>query len=166
MTSPGFPNNYGANSNCIFTISSDREAEVTISVIDFNIENDPNGCNWDATLIEFADGRDDSGRICGNNLDQTIFIGAAPVTITFTSDGGVQFAGFRMTYEIVVADPCLDEPCQNEATCQTSDTDDRGFECICTQFWQGKSFFYIRQSNPLNYEFLLLNETSYYLINS
>ena len=40
-----------------------------------------------------------------------------PVQLTFTSDGGVAQRGFRVTYQIIRPDPCLEEPCQNGAEC-------------------------------------------------
>ena len=111
--------------------------QVTIVFQAFAIENDPNGCNWDALSVDFGDGIGNTGRTCGNQPPQPTLTGTAPVTLSFVSDGGVQQNGFLISYEIELSDPCIDEPCENGAACEQSEENDDGFICICSAFWQG-----------------------------
>ena len=71
------------------------EAEIELNLLDLNIEADGT-CRWDSLLIEFPPGGPVVDSLCGNQIEQSLFVGVTPVTLTFTADGGVQFPGFRI----------------------------------------------------------------------
>ena len=118
ITSPNFPNNYGNNLNCIYNLRAPPGVEVVMTITDLQIENDPQ-CRFDSLRIQYLD-TGQNNIFCNvlndprNNPNQS---GTGPAQLTFTSDGGVAQSGFRVTYQIIRPDPCLDEPCQNGAQC-------------------------------------------------
>ena len=119
IVSPNYPGNYVNNANCVYNVRAPPGVEVVMVVADLQIENDPQ-CRFDSLRIQFLD-TGQNNLLCNivtdprNNANQN---GIGPAQLTFTSDGGVAQRGFRVTYEIIRPDPCLDEPCQNGGECE------------------------------------------------
>ncbi|XP_013782574.2 cubilin-like isoform X1 [Limulus polyphemus] len=118
ITSPGFPNNYGPNENCIFTIrrADSTVCSIVLDIQHFDLENDKGGCSND--YLEFPD----LTRLCGRYSGRkTVNIprGLDSVTLLFVSDGYVFGRGFKI-YVNQILGSCGDLPsvgdCNQEIT--------------------------------------------------
>lgn len=98
----GGPNgDYGANENSVITISPIGAADVTLNFISFDIEaGQNNSCNFDD--LKVYDGNSTAatliGTYCNNNIPTTITSTGGSITIEFSSDGGVEDAGFEIDW--------------------------------------------------------------------
>ena len=81
---------------------------------------------------------DTTETICGSTLTDPRFestiTSVGPVELRFVTDASNNNGGIRLSYEIISADPCLQNPCLNSGTCQPSEP---GFECTCSPGWSG-----------------------------
>ncbi|CBY12286.1 unnamed protein product [Oikopleura dioica] len=102
VTSPRFPNNYGDNEDCTYTLNADAGKTIRITFDSFTVE-DCSSCDCDAlTILE--------NRYCGENFGsgtnggpptRTIDIDQESTVLTWTTDGSVTQTGFNFTWESV-----------------------------------------------------------------
>ena len=92
---------YQASQNSSITIAPTGATSVTLSFLSFDIEAGQNGsCNFDKLTI--FDGNSTSstiiGEYCNNNIPTTVTSTTGAITIKFTSDTGVEGAGFALEW--------------------------------------------------------------------
>ncbi|XP_078582053.1 cubilin-like isoform X2 [Branchiostoma floridae x Branchiostoma japonicum] len=101
FNSPGYPQNYPINTECVWTITASPGNRVQVSFSLFDLENH-NTCTYD--YIEIREGTDDSGALLGRFCGQTV---PANVTtghqlwIKFRSDYSLTGAGFMAQYSML-----------------------------------------------------------------
>ncbi|XP_061178089.1 cubilin-like [Saccostrea echinata] len=100
FVSPGYPNEYGHNLRCNYTISVDPQRFIVFSFssVNFHLEGGV-GCRFD--YVQVYAGNDTSGRslgkFCGTDLpDPVSSLGS--MFIQFVTDSSVAFSGFRAQY--------------------------------------------------------------------
>ncbi|XP_046553794.1 deleted in malignant brain tumors 1 protein-like [Haliotis rubra] len=97
MTSPGYPQNYQNNMDCIWTLTTDM-SDIKIDVLDSDIES-ASSCDYD--YVEVYDGSstnsDVIGKFCGTQ-EPTYVSSGTTVTIKFHSDNSNTEKGFRLSY--------------------------------------------------------------------
>ncbi|KAF4095682.1 cubilin isoform X1 [Onychostoma macrolepis] len=102
FTSPGYPNKYPANRECIWHIQTSPGSSISITILEFDVEYHPD-CNYDK--LEVYGGPDLSSprlaQLCTtrppNNPLHVASTGNA-VTVRFTSDAVVSGRGFNATW--------------------------------------------------------------------
>ncbi|KAG9466383.1 hypothetical protein GDO78_016714, partial [Eleutherodactylus coqui] len=94
VSSPNYPNNYGPNMNCIYTITGPVGKRVSLTFIEFHVEW-YYGCMNDGLSI--TDGVNQQGPFCGEVAPQFISAGNS-IQLTFTSDGSIELKGFLAEY--------------------------------------------------------------------
>ncbi|XP_068675741.1 cubilin-like [Montipora foliosa] len=94
LESPGYPNMYPRNTNCVANVSIPLGAALNITFEHFDLEN-CYGCGCDYLWI-----RNDNGgfnrKYCGIRTGQSIIVTGRYVKLTFRSDSSVQRTGFRL----------------------------------------------------------------------
>ena len=119
----GGPNgNYGANETSVITISPTGAADVTLNFTSFDIEaGQGTTCNYD--YLNVYDGINTSatliGTYCNNNVPTTIASTGGSITIEFSSDGGVEDAGFEISWSCNLSNvaPVADFTSNIDSTC-------------------------------------------------
>ncbi|XP_071972592.1 embryonic protein UVS.2-like [Engystomops pustulosus] len=96
ITTPGYPNSYRPNLNCIYTITALVGKRVSLTVSDFQIEA---GwfCMYDS--LEATDGTVNYGPFCGSERVPVITSRGNILKLTFVSDINEQRKGFRASYK-------------------------------------------------------------------
>ncbi|XP_068728356.1 cubilin-like [Montipora capricornis] len=94
LESPGYPNMYPRNTNCVANVSIPFGAALNITFEHFDLEN-CYGCGCDYLWI-----RNDNGgfnrKYCGIRTGQSVIVTGRYVKLTFRSDSSVQRTGFRL----------------------------------------------------------------------
>ncbi|XP_056401091.1 embryonic protein UVS.2-like [Hyla sarda] len=98
FTSPGYPNNYGANLNCVYTIAAPAGKTISLSFSDFHLEDSP-FCIYDN--IKWLDGTVSKGPFCGDRNPFVINTKSNTMKLTFHSDEFDQNKGFSASYTFV-----------------------------------------------------------------
>jgi len=99
--SGGDGGNYGADESAYITIEPIGAVSVNLDFVSFDVEAGQSGsCNYD--YLEIYDGPNSSfpliGTYCNNNLPTNLTSTGDAVTIHFSSDGGVEEAGFQIDW--------------------------------------------------------------------
>ena len=103
VTSPGFPNNYDNNLNCIWTLTSDPHFRIALTLITVDME--AGNCQFDR--IEVNDGGADSmsrslGRFCRRDHEgQIVTSSGNSIRIAFKTDASVTKSGFQINARAV-----------------------------------------------------------------
>ncbi|XP_072307339.1 cubilin [Eucyclogobius newberryi] len=102
ITSPGYPQNYPQNMDCVWVITVPNGEAVQLDFHDdFYIEHTSN-CQYD--YLEVRDGSDWSAdllsRLCGNTLPSTQRSSGSSMTLRFRTDTSVTHKGFKAQYSI------------------------------------------------------------------
>ncbi|XP_066461961.1 embryonic protein UVS.2-like isoform X1 [Eleutherodactylus coqui] len=97
VSSPNYPNNYGPNMNCIYTITGPVGKRVSLTFIEFHVEW-YYGCIYDGLSI--TDDVNLRGPFCGEGAPKFISAGNS-IQLTFTSDGSHQLKGFLAEYTFI-----------------------------------------------------------------
>ena len=120
--SGGASADYGANETSQITISPIGASSVTLNFISFDIEaGTGTSCNYD--YLNVYDGANTSstliGTYCNNNIPTTISSTGGSITILFSSDGGVENAGFEIDWVCVQSNqpPTADFTSNIDTTC-------------------------------------------------
>ena len=98
----GGPNgDYKSSFNSSITIEPTGASSVILNFLSFDVEAGQNGsCNYDKLTI--FDGSSTSstviGEYCNNNIPTSVTSSGGAITIRFTSDGGVEGAGFALEW--------------------------------------------------------------------
>ncbi|XP_040266965.1 embryonic protein UVS.2-like [Bufo bufo] len=96
FTSPGYPNSYGPNMNCIYTITAPVGKKISFMVTDFQTESSQY-CLYD--YLEILDGSTWKGPFCGNYKIPSFTSKGNSLWLRFVSDGRDQFRGFQASYK-------------------------------------------------------------------
>ncbi|EDV28197.1 uncharacterized protein TRIADDRAFT_53561 [Trichoplax adhaerens] len=165
LSSPNYPSNYGANEECIWTITVSPHNIVQLSFNSFNIEGTNNVCNND-----YLEVRQNSstgaliGRYCGHNLPGTVRSLGNKMWIKFVSNKAVQAKGFHATYTTacggilyaakggVLASPHYPSNYDNRSFCTWTLTTQPGFVLTLTF-----TNFNLQQSTGCTADFLQIN---------
>ncbi|KAG8443219.1 hypothetical protein GDO86_011865 [Hymenochirus boettgeri] len=104
VTSPNYPENYPANTDCVWTIIVPNGEAVQLEFVEqFHIEALEN-CS--SSFLELRDGADSSGRLiaklCGNSLPITFKSLGTAMHLRFRTDGGTRRVGFKAMYSVAV----------------------------------------------------------------
>ncbi|XP_044129822.1 embryonic protein UVS.2-like, partial [Bufo gargarizans] len=96
FTSPGYPNSYRPNMNCIYTITAPVGKKISFKVADFQTEASQY-CIYD--YLEIQDGSNWKGPFCGNYKIPSFTSQGNSLRLRFVSDGSTQFRGFQASYK-------------------------------------------------------------------
>ncbi|XP_044127238.1 embryonic protein UVS.2-like [Bufo gargarizans] len=96
VTSPGYPNSYGPNMNCIYTITAPIRKKISFKVADFQTEASQY-CIYD--YLEIQDGSNWKGPFCGNYKIPSFISQGNSLWLRFVSDDRTQFRGFQASYK-------------------------------------------------------------------
>ncbi|KAG9345033.1 hypothetical protein JZ751_009574 [Albula glossodonta] len=103
ILSPGYPEPYDNNLNCVWRVSVPEGAGIQIQVVSFGTEH-----NWDS--LDFYDGADHNaprlGSYSGTTIPQLLNSTSNNLYLTFQSDISVSAAGFHLEYTAIGLDSC------------------------------------------------------------
>lgn len=120
--SGGDAGNYGASESAYITIEPIGAATVNLDFISFDVEpGQSGGCNYD--FMEIYDGPSNAspliGTYCNNNIPTNLTSTGDAITIHFSSDGGVEEAGFQIdwTCNLPTVPPTANFTASTDTTC-------------------------------------------------
>lgn len=133
ITSPSFPDLYGASKNCLWEIVAPPQHRITLNFTHFDLEGNniyQQECEYDSVTVHSRLGDDvlrRHGAFCGTNLPPPVTSDGSVLRVQFTSDASVHRSGFAAAYYIDV-DECADNNggCQHECFNTLG-----GYECAC-----------------------------------
>ncbi|XP_039994519.1 deleted in malignant brain tumors 1 protein isoform X3 [Xiphias gladius] len=98
--SPGYPNMYPSNINCVWYIRPGRSI-VQLDLSNMNIESQAT-CHFDAIYVYDGSSTESRllGKVCGTN-STTFNSTGAYLTVRFRSDNTISYSGFRADYRVV-----------------------------------------------------------------
>uniref|UniRef100_A0A673LGJ5 CUB and sushi domain-containing protein 3-like n=1 Tax=Sinocyclocheilus rhinocerous TaxID=307959 RepID=A0A673LGJ5_9TELE len=103
ILSPGYPEPYDNNLNCVWKVSVPEGAGIQIQVVSFATEH-----NWDS--LDFYDGADNNaprlGSYSGTTIPQLLNSTSNNLYLNFVSDISVSAAGFHLEYTAIGLDTC------------------------------------------------------------
>ncbi|CAH3144932.1 unnamed protein product, partial [Porites evermanni] len=95
LTSPGFPRQYPNNMHCVYNVSIPSGKALKFNFTTFSLELESK-CRWDYLRI-VDDNNRTLGTYCGSELSgKVVLVNGNYASITFHSDGSVQFPGFQL----------------------------------------------------------------------
>lgn len=164
LESPGFPESYPSNHQCVYIIRSPPEETVTLTFHKFKLEKGEN-CQYDYVKIKDGESAaaDVLDKLCGVQDNKTYKSSGRSLRLDFVTDVGVSFMGFSATYtfsncplrcynggtchnntckcsygyqgpQCQYHKSCKDKPCENNATCSERRI---GYHCHCTTQYTG-----------------------------
>ncbi|XP_077113604.1 embryonic protein UVS.2-like isoform X1 [Ranitomeya variabilis] len=98
ITSPNYPNNYGNNLSCNYTITAPVGRRIVLTISEFNMEYGY-FCMYDH--IQIQDGKDTYGPFCGLRSIPVITSHTNSLVITFYSDWSNQYKGYTGSYNFI-----------------------------------------------------------------
>jgi len=101
ITSPRYPFNYPANSNCVWIIQTSAKQQVRLNITKFELEGQRD-CIFDHLELRNGPSRDSPliGRFCNRDLQSKVIIGHSnSLWINFKSDGHLSRPGFEIYYD-------------------------------------------------------------------
>ena len=99
IKSPGYPNNYFNNANCVYNITVQDGKVIKIDFSTFDVEGD-SGCPFDKLIIYEGDSLVQVATLCGSGA-KSFTSRRNKVFMRFTSDGSVTKRGFYGGYQTV-----------------------------------------------------------------
>ncbi|XP_070403545.1 CUB and sushi domain-containing protein 3 isoform X5 [Nothobranchius furzeri] len=103
ILSPGYPEPYDNNQNCVWKVSVPEGAGIQIQVVSFATEH-----NWDS--LDFYDGADNHaprlGSYSGTTIPPLLNSTSNNLYLSFTSDISVSAAGFHLEYTAIGLESC------------------------------------------------------------
>ncbi|XP_021363833.1 cubilin-like [Mizuhopecten yessoensis] len=124
LTSPSFPGLYPTSEQCSWTISAPESAtlELTFSMIDIEVGDSPDICNYDR-LVVYLPGQRDSPEllVCRRNIwvQETHTIANNQVQLDFEGDDSDSYGGFVLTYRAILPPPTTTTAPPTESTPKT-----------------------------------------------
>eukprot|EP00794_Sanderia_malayensis_P016910 gene16910-18616_t len=102
ITSPGYPENYPANSRCTWDIEVESGKKILISFKKLDIEEDAK-CDYDALYIQEKRGRKYKSKlkVCGSKVPRPFKTTSNVARILFSSDESGEESGFKITWTAV-----------------------------------------------------------------
>uniref|UniRef100_A0A0X3NJV3 Metalloendopeptidase n=1 Tax=Schistocephalus solidus TaxID=70667 RepID=A0A0X3NJV3_SCHSO len=115
VQTPGYPNEYPPNKNCIWKIVAAPKSTIFLNFTHFDLEGKNKACNYDFINVYSGSQQNQQkiGTFCGKNLPAPITSHTNELSIEFYTDGSVQKTGFRAVF---FTD--LDECAENNGGCQ------------------------------------------------
>ncbi|XP_037548906.1 CUB and sushi domain-containing protein 3 [Nematolebias whitei] len=103
ILSPGYPEPYNNNQNCVWKVSVPEGAGIQIQVVSFATEH-----NWDS--LDFYDGADNHaprlGSYSGTTIPPLLNSTSNNLYLSFSSDISVSAAGFHLEYTAIGLESC------------------------------------------------------------
>ena len=99
IRSPGYPNNYFDNANCVYNITVQDGKAIKIEFSTFDVESS-SSCQYDKLQIFEGKSSAPKATLCGSGA-KTYTSRGNKVFMRFTSDGSVTKRGFYGTYQTV-----------------------------------------------------------------
>ncbi|KAM6972968.1 CUB and sushi domain-containing protein 3-like [Aplochiton taeniatus] len=103
VLSPGYPEPYDNNQNCVWKVSVPEGAGIQVQVVSFATEH-----NWDS--LDFYDGADNHaprlGSYSGTTIPQLLNSTSNNLYLSFSSDISVSAAGFHLEYTAIGLESC------------------------------------------------------------
>ncbi|XP_038827831.1 CUB and sushi domain-containing protein 3-like [Salvelinus namaycush] len=103
ILSPGYPEPYDNNQNCVWKVSVPEGAGIQVQVVSFASEH-----NWDS--LDFYDGGDNHaprlGSYSGTTIPQLLNSTSNNLYLSFSSDISVSAAGFHLEYTAIGLESC------------------------------------------------------------
>ena len=99
IRSPGYPNNYFDNANCVYNITVQDGKAIKIEFSTFDLESS-SSCQYDKLQIFEGKSSAPKATLCGSGA-KTYTSRGNKVFMRFTSDGSVTRQGFYGTYQTV-----------------------------------------------------------------
>ncbi|XP_078670977.1 polycystin-1-like protein 2 isoform X2 [Branchiostoma floridae x Branchiostoma belcheri] len=136
LKTPGHPQDYENDLNCVWIITVDPEERIFLSFFNFSVEPHST-CRYDSVKVQ--DGRGNSsvevGTWCGTDRPGLITSTNNTLTIVLQTDYSYVYPGFLAKWSIGNdVDECESNPCQNGAACTDLVT---GYLCVCTAGYEG-----------------------------
>ena len=110
IKSPGYPNHYHNNANCVYNITVQDGKRIKIDFSTFDVEAHST-CGYDKLMIFEGDSMAAAATLCGSG-SKTFTSRRNKIFMRFTSDGSVTGRGFSGNYDtvdrrkfIIVLDP-------------------------------------------------------------
>ncbi|XP_068681838.1 cubilin-like isoform X2 [Montipora foliosa] len=100
LRSPGYPNNYPSNMDCVYRVPIPLDQELEIYFKDFKLENSWNYCPYDYLRIS-NDRNHIIGTYCGWQTGRRVLITSSAAVLSFHSDGSVQYRGFDLSFSFL-----------------------------------------------------------------
>ncbi|XP_060075561.1 cubilin-like [Ylistrum balloti] len=103
IISPGYPNGYADNLDCVWNLNAAPGSIVWFNVTDINLENHPS-CGYDSLFVNDVNGNYGPllGRFCGRvPNDQPILSTTPHMTLRFQTDYSVNKTGFSVNLQAV-----------------------------------------------------------------
>ncbi|XP_067355858.1 CUB and sushi domain-containing protein 3 isoform X7 [Channa argus] len=112
ILSPGYPEPYDNNQNCVWKVSVPEGAGIQIQVVSFATEH-----NWDS--LDFYDGADNHaprlGSYSGTTIPPLLNSTSNNLYLSFSSDISVSAAGFHLEYTAIGLESCPEPQTPNYA---------------------------------------------------
>ncbi|XP_071826204.1 cubilin-like isoform X2 [Apostichopus japonicus] len=101
VTSPGYPAEYFANADCVWTITVPTGRQIAVNFTSMNIQS-TSGCLYDS--LELRNGGYDSSplmaTLCGTSLPSQLYVSHSnQLYLRFRSNAAVALTGFSLTYD-------------------------------------------------------------------
>ena len=101
ITSPNYPENYPASSNCQYLIKTDGFNEIVLTFQDFDLEPHKE-CRYDYVQVRNGGNIDSEiiGKYCGDDNPGVIKSTGTALLIEFVSDTNTQATGFKASWKM------------------------------------------------------------------
>ncbi|XP_078353401.1 cubilin-like isoform X22 [Oculina patagonica] len=96
LTSPGYPNNYPNNMDCVYRVPIPAGKAMNIYFNEFVVEYQIY-CNWDYLEIT-NENYQTFGKYCGSKSGLNVVVTGQYVVLKFYSDGSNSYKGYRLTF--------------------------------------------------------------------
>ena len=100
IKSPGYPNEYHNNANCVYNITVQEGKRIKIDFSTFEVEGSSTHCPYDKLIIFEGDSVDPTAKLCGSGA-KTFQSRRNKLFMRFTTDGSVTKRGFFGRYETI-----------------------------------------------------------------
>ncbi|KAJ8039372.1 Cubilin [Holothuria leucospilota] len=124
LTSPGFPELYPNNFECVYSIVAPPGQIVSLSFTSFNVE-DHFSCDFDNLLIYDVISSESSllAKLCGSSLPEDLQSSGKALFIVFSTDGFVRLTGFNATISFETRECTMTIPINNVELLNDNDMD-------------------------------------------
>jgi len=124
LTSPGYPNSYPDDLDCVYHVSITNGMALSIYFNDFDVE-DESSCSYD--YLKIADENNQIiGVYCGQRSGQTVYVTGQYAVISFHTDGSVQERAYQLFFSHV---PIGEVTTPRSATTQVPYTTPQSYSC-------------------------------------
>ncbi|XP_065639868.1 cubilin isoform X2 [Hydra vulgaris] len=100
LTYPEVASQYTENQHCVWYIKIDKEKELKINQVNFNLEKSE-GCLKDSVIIKSLSSNLAPLVLCGDGLDRSVQISSNKIAVEFNSDSNINGNGFKFIFDAV-----------------------------------------------------------------